>query len=327
MEAGSGRRSLAVALLALTALVACGADDDAGPSPADGGSSSTSSSTTTTTAPDEGFPVTVTGANGEVAIAARPERIVVLSPSLTESVFAVGAGDQVVAVDADSDHPAGAPVTDLSSFRPNVEAIGRLEPDLVLVARDRDDLVATLATVGIPALVLPSARDLDQVYAQIEVIGAATGHRSAAEDLAASMREEVDAQLARVPASVAGDTYFYEVSADLHTATSDTFVGSILDHVGLVSIAEGVDPAAGAFPQLNAERVLEADPDHIFLAHADGSVPAPAEVAARPGWATLGAVAGGRITALDTDVASRWGPRVVELVTALADALAGDEGR
>lgn len=231
----------------------------------------------------------------------------------------------MVAVDSASDHPAGAPVTDLSGFRPNIEAIGEFEPDLVLTSRDRDDLVATLESLGIDVLVMPSAADLAEVYSQIELIGRATGHADTAAELAKSMRAEIDAQLARV-GEVGGATYFYELSSDFHTNTSDTFVGSVLAELGLRNIADDVDPAAGSYPQISAEYVLESDPTWVFVAHTDASVPTLDELAARPGWAAMGAVTSGRVVLLDVDVASRWGPRVVELVTEIVDALMAGEG-
>jgi iron complex transport system substrate-binding protein len=272
----------------------------------------------------EAFPVTVTGANGDVTIESRPERIVVLSPSLTEMTFAVGAGDQVVAVDTYSDHPADVPTSDLSGFSPNVEAIGALDPDLVLVSRDTDDVVATLEGVGIPALVLPSAKDLDEVYAEIETVGAATGHPSEAAALTAEMRADIDEQFARLDGVMVPVDHFYELSADFRTITSDTFVGSLIEQIGMANIADGVDPEAGAYPQLSAEFVLDADPQQLFFAHTDGSIPTAEEIAARPGWSTLQAVVDGNLIFLDPDIASRWGPRVVDLVTAIVDGLVGE---
>lgn len=312
----TGTRTICTGLALVCALLAgCGDDsntDDAGAA--------------ATTIAISDFPVTVTGDNGQLTIETRPERIVVLSPSLTEMVFAIGAGDQVVAVDAASDYPAGTPLTDLSGFRPNVEAIGALEPDLVLVARDRDDVVATLASVGIRALVLPAASNLDDVYEQIDTLGAATGHADAAEVLANDMRAAIDEQFARAPQFEVAPTYFYEISPEYHSNTSETFTGSILAALGLDNIADGVDPAAGAYPQLNAEFVLESNPQWVFIAHSDGSVPAPGDLEARPGWTELDAVTADRVVFLDPDVASRWGPRVVELVTSIVDALvAGGE--
>lgn len=314
------RIRLAVVLLTAALMAAACGGDDGG---ADAG-------TTTPEAADEDgvFPVTVEADNGDVTLEARPTAIVSLSPSVTEMLYAIGAGDQVTAVDTSSDHPDGVPVTDLSGFRPNVEAIGALGPDLVVLARDRDDVVATLEATGLPVLLLDSAESLDDVYGQIEVLGAATGHGDVAATLVEQMRADVDELVAAVDDTGEPLTFFYELSPDYHTVTSGTFVGAVLELAGLQNIADEVDAEAGDYPQITAEFVLAADPDLVFVAHSDGSVPTVEELTARPGWTELTAVANGDVVLLDPDIASRWGPRVVdllEMVIAAADD-AGTDG-
>ncbi len=96
------------------------------------------------------FPVTVTAGNGKVTISKRPARIVSLSPTATETLFAIGAGAQVVAVDDQSDFPKAAPRTTLSGYTPNVEAIAALRPDLVVISFDPKGLSEALGRLGIP---------------------------------------------------------------------------------------------------------------------------------------------------------------------------------
>jgi iron complex transport system substrate-binding protein len=105
--------------------------------------------------------------------------------------------------------------------------------------------------------------------------------------------------------------------------TSSTFIGNVLSLAGLTSIADAAPDAAGGYPQLSAESVLAADPVFVFLAHSDGTTPTSDELAARPGWSELQAVREGHVIALDTDIASRWGPRVVDLLTAVVTATSG----
>jgi iron complex transport system substrate-binding protein len=309
-------RVTAVLIAAAMAVGGCGDDADTG------------SSETAAAQPADAeaeFPVVVTADNGDVEVAEQPQRIVSLSPSLTELLFAIDAGDQVVAVDRHSDFPAGTPVTDLSGFQPNVEAIGGYEPDLVVAAGDRDGIVAALDTLGIPTLLLPSAAGIDEVYGQIDVLGAATGHPDAAATLAADLRSDLDRLAVSVPERDDGLRYFYELSDGLYTVTSDTFIGELLGLAGMTSIADAVDDTAGGFPQLSAEYVLDADPDVIFLAHTDGTGQDPAEVAARPGWGELRAVQNDAVIVLDPDISSRWGPRIVDLLRSVVDAT-GDVG-
>jgi cobalamin transport system substrate-binding protein len=303
------------AVLFAAAMVAAGCGDD-------GDTASSEAAAARPAGTEAAFPVVVSADNGDVEIAEQPQRIVSLSPSLTELLFAIDAGDQVVAVDKHSDFPAGTPLTDLSGFQPNVEAIGGYEPDLVVVAGDRDGVVPALDTLGIPTLLLPSAASLDDVYGQIDVLGAATGHPDAATTLAAGLRSDLERLAASVPERDEQLSYFYELSDDLYTVTSDTFVGELLGLAGMTSIADAVDDAAGGFPQLSAEYVVDADPDVIFLAHTDGTGQDPGEVAARPGWSQLRAVQNDAVIVLDPDVSSRWGPRIVELLRDVVDATA-----
>ena len=139
-------------------------------------------------------------------------------------------------------------------------------------------------------------------------------------DTVATMRDQIDALVAQVPEREAPLTYFYELADDGNTVTSSTFIGNVLSMAGLTSIADPAPDAAGGYPQLGAEAVLAADPAFIFLAHSDDSVPTPDEIAARPGWSELQAVRDGHVVALDPDIASRWGPRVVDLLAAVVAA-------
>ena len=311
MPSTATARVTAVLIAAATVVGGCGDD-------ADTASSETAAAQRGDA--EAAFPVVVSADNGDVEVAEQPQRIVSLSPSLTELLFAIDAGDQVVAVDRHSDFPAGTPVTDLSGFQPNVEAIGGYEPDLVVVAGDRDGVVEALDTLGIPTLLLPSAASLDEVYRQIDVLGAATGHADAAATLAAGLRSDLERLAASVPERDEQLRYFYELSDGLYTVTSDTFIGEVLGLAGMTSIADAVDDTAGGFPQLSAEYVLDADPDVVFLAHTDGTGQDPGEVAARPGWGELRAVRNDAVIVLDPDISSRWGPRIVELLGDVVDA-------
>ncbi len=249
-----------------------------------------------------------------------PHRIVSLSASATEWLYAIGAGEQVVAVDTYSNYPADAPMTDLSGFQPNLEAISTYDPDLVLLSSDRDGIVAALDAIDVEALVMSTPSDLADLHATVEVLGAAVGH---ADDAAAALAE-MDEQLSRYTTSPGAPelTYYWELSDANHTVTSDTLIGALLRPLGLVSVADGVDPAAGAYPQLSAEFVLDVDPDVIIVAWAAPTTPVTVDdLAARPGWSTLTAVADDRVVVLDSDIASRWGPRVTEMVASVGAAL------
>jgi iron complex transport system substrate-binding protein len=272
---------------------------------------------TTPDAPAAEFPVTV----GDLTLEARPERIVSLSPTATEMLWAVGAGAQVVAVDEYSTYPQEAVDlgTALSGFEPNIEAISGFDPDLVIVSYDPGSLVEQLGSLGIPVFMAPAVADLDGVYEQIGQIGALTGNAIGAASVVEDMQARIDAAFGST--DVAGQTYFYELDDTLYSLTSRTFVGTVMGRFGLVNIADGVEDG-NDYPQLSAEVVVDADPDWIFLADTKCCGQTAETVAARDGWSGLSAVADGRIVELDDDVASRWGPRIVELIETVAAALA-----
>jgi cobalamin transport system substrate-binding protein len=279
------------------------------------------SATTTTVA--TGFPVTLETPTGPVTIPSPPEAVISLSATATEMLFAIGAGDQVVAVDEFSDYPADAPTTDLSGFTPNVEAIASYAPDLVVVSFDPEGLVASLNSLDIPVIQHDAAVTLDDTYQQIEQLGEATGHDAEARALVADIKAEISDLVATLPSSGEGMTYYHELDDTLFSVTSATFIGQLYSLLGLTSIADGSDPDGFGYPQLSAEAIIDADPDFIFLADTVCCGQSPATVAARPGWETLKAVVDGHVIELDDAVASRWGPRVIELLQVVAGAVAG----
>jgi iron complex transport system substrate-binding protein len=328
------KSTLAGVLAGLTLFAAaCGSDDDASTTTGDAapteattagtsGGAATTADTAATTPVTDGTTVgsggTTVGSEpgGEV-----PERIVSLSATHTETLFAIGAGDQVIAVDDQSNYPAeaAAVMTDLSGYTPNVEAIAEYDPDLVVTSGD-DELTAQLEAVGIPVWVGPSAATFDEAYAQIEQLGAATGHVGEAAELVGQMQTDLETMAADLPTSETPLSVFHELSSDGYSASTGTFIGQVYALFGLENIADAADDGTG-YPQLNAETIIAADPDLIFLADTKCCGESLETVAARPGWADMAAVVDGNVFAMDDDVASRWGPRVVEYAQQVHDAV------
>ena len=277
--------------------------------------------TTTSTGTSADFPLTIEADNGEVTIGEMPEAIVSLSSTGTEMLFAVGAGEQVVAVDDQSNHPAEAPLTDLSGFTPNVEAILSYEPDLVVIGYDPGELVASLEAADVPVINYSAAITIDDVYRQIEALGAVTGHAEEAVAVNESIANDLS-KIADEAPDTDGVTYYHELDNSLYTATSSTFYGQLYGLFGLENIADAADDDGSAFgyPQLSSEYVVSADPDLIFLADALYGESAET-VAARPGWDVLTAVQSGNVVELDSDIASRWGPRIVDFAESVSDAI------
>lgn len=276
-----------------------------------------------------GFPVTVTAADGQVHVRSRPTAIISLSPTTTEMLYAIGAGSQVKAVDDDSDYPPQAPRTKLSGFTPNVEAIISHKPDLVVISNNLDGLVKHLTALSVPVLELPAPAGLSGVYREFDQLGRATGHLAQARREVASLRGQVRQIIASVPHRTRPLTYYYELEQDFYSVTSTTFVGSLLSMLGLKSIADGVQgaAAAGGYPQLSAEYILKSQPDFIILADTLCCHQNAKTVAARPGWAALSAVRKRHVILLNDDIASRWGPRIVDLLRTVAQAISGHGAR
>jgi iron complex transport system substrate-binding protein len=266
------------------------------------------------------FPVSVHAANGIVRVTSRPTAIVSLSPTATEMLYAIGAGSQVKAVDLNSDYPPGAPRTKLDGNNPNVEAIATYRPDLVVASNEPTSVDSQLGALGIAVVSDPAATDLSQEYAQFEELGKLTGHETRARAEVAKIKSQVARIVASVHKPARALTYYYELDQTYYSATSSTFIGQVLGLLGLHNIADGAKGAAasGGYPQLSGEFILKSNPNYILLADTICCGQSATTVAQRPGWSGLAAVKGGRVLGLNDDIASRWGPRIVVLLSEVA---------
>lgn len=256
------------------------------------------------------------------AEAAPPDRIISLSPTATEMLFATGAGRQVIAVDDQSNYPARAPRTRLSGFRPNIEAIAYYRPNLVVVSNDTNNVVAGLRKLGIRVVVSPAARGFGDVYRQIRQLGGLTGHAPQAKRLVNRMRARVKRIRASLDRPARRLTYYHELDQNYFSATSMTFIGRVYSLLGLRNIADAADDSGSGYPQLNAEYIISADPDLIFLADTKCCDQTPETVAERPGWSGIAAVRNRAVVPLNDDIASRWGPRIVDYLALVARRVA-----
>jgi iron complex transport system substrate-binding protein len=313
----------------LLALAGCGGSSSGGAA-ADGsasgsapGSASASSASGSAQAGEGTFPVTIKAGASSVTIASRPTAIVSLAPSLTEMIYAVGAGEQVKAVDDQSNYPAEAPRTKLSGFQPNAEAIAGYEPDLVVLSNDSNGLVAALTKLKIPVLLLPAPSTLNEGYAQQLDIGLATGHVATAHQVVDRTRARIAAAVASVPKPIRAPKIYHELDQTYFSVTSTTFIGSLYTQFGLQNIADTAPKAAGGYPQLSAEFVVSAGPDVIVLADGKCCQQSAATVAKRPAFTSVPAVTQNKVVVVDDDVASRWGPRIADFAEQLAKVLGG----
>jgi iron complex transport system substrate-binding protein len=266
------------------------------------------------------FPLTLHAVDGTVTLAHRPTRIVSLSPTATEDLFAVGAGKQVVAVDSYSTYPANAPHTKLSAYTPNVEAISKYRPDLVVISDDMNHIVAQLGKLHVPVLQEPVVPNLAGLYAQIEQIGLATGHVRGARDVVTRMQRQVASIVRSVPRPSTPLTVYHELDQTYYSATSHTFIGQMYSLLGLQDIADKASSTTN-YPQLSAEYIIASNPDLIVLADTVCCGQTRATIAARPGWSTIKAVKTGEVVPINDTLASEWGPRIVLFLKAIASAV------
>lgn len=319
------RKLLARLLLLLTAFTlltaACsGSDADQADTTVDNPTDSTTTTaeeTTTTETVVTDFPVSIDSLNGTVTIVDRPQRIISLSASATEILFAVGAGAQVVAVDSFSNYPADAPITELSAFEPNFEAISTYEPDLVITSFDPENaLTEAFGLLDVPVLIQGGALSLEDTYGQIAELGLATGQIDEAAIVIGQIRDRVDTAIAQT-AGTESVRIYHELDDTYYSVSSASFLGDIYNQLGFENIADPADPDGFGYPQLTPESIVEADPQLIIITDQVGYT--AADVAARPGWDAISAVSNGSIEQVDADIASRWGPRIADYVEQMAD--------
>lgn len=306
----SGAVALVLALL-LALAAACGDDGD------DGTTAGTSTPAATTAAIQ--YPLTLTdGKSRSVTLEAEPQVIASLSPAATEILFAVGAGDQVAAVDKYSNHPPEAATREqLDAFEPSVEAIAGAQPDLVFVVYDPGNLVDGLTNAGLTVFFLETPTSVEGVLDQIRMLGQATGHTQEAEEIVTTIEQGIDDIEEKLADVQEGPSLFHEVDNQLYTVAPASFVGSLYAILKVQNIAAG---SGQAFPQLSQEAIIEADPEVIILGDAAGGESADT-VKARPGWGSISAVTNDRIYVIDPDIVSRPGPRLVDALKTLAQML------
>ncbi len=266
------------------------------------------------------FPVTITDDAGrEVTVEAAPERIVSLAPGNTEILFAIGAGDRVVGVTSLDDYPAEvADIAKVGDFAgPNVEAVAAADPDLILATTGvQADMITKLEELGATVIAVDPTT-LAGLYEDIDEIGLATGEIEGA----ASVLEDMEAAVFEVEAAVGGlepVTTFVEIAQNpLFTVGSGTLIDEMITIAGGKNVV--TEPS---YVPYSVEQLVKSDPA-VYLA-TKGSMSDPAELAKRPGYKDLSAVKASRVFVLDDNLVSRPGPRAVEGLRQIAEALHPD---
>lgn len=264
---------------------------------------------------------TISPAHADVQL----HRIVSLSPTATEDLFAIGAGSQVIAVDQLSNYPTSAPISKLDAFTPNVEAIAAYKPDLVVLnsgATKAESIKNALRKLKIKVYYESAPTDMNGAYKEITELGALSGKGATAQKLVRSMQKSIAAAIKSAkkgsPISI-----YHELDDTLYSVTSETFIGKVYKDFNLTNIADAAAKADSyGYPQLTPEYVVKSSPSIIYLSDAQYGASATT-VAARAGWSTIKAVVNKHVIALPDDIPSRWGPRMVDFYQFVAKSLTG----
>ena len=271
----------------------------------------------TATAAAAAFPTTVTDfQNRSVTVAQRPERIVSIGPSITEFLFALGAGPRVVGADDFSDEPAAAKqVEKVGGIKVNFEKVVSLKPDLVLSVKFSDGTIEKLTSAGLLVLVVDPQSAGDVARTAI-LLGRAVGSDGNA--MARDIQKRIDDVRAKTSTATTKPRVYHEIDASdptkIFTVGPGSYIHDLIEIAGGQNIAAR---AASAYPQLSAEEILRSDPEIIVLAAAEYSAK-PDQVAARTGWSVISAVKNKRIVTIAPNLINRPGPRVGEAAEAYA---------
>ncbi len=269
------------------------------------------------------YPRTIDTEAGAVTVESQPQSIVSLSATATEMLFAIGAGDSVVAVDTYSNYPPEAPEPTLDGFTPDLEAILANSPDLVVASGLPEDVSAGLTGAGVTVMILSTAGSIDDTFDQIAQLGLATDQIDGAASTNAEIQAGISAVVDNLPNREEPVRVFHEIDDSFYTATSNSFIGDVYGLMGFENVADPLDDGSG-FPLVDGESIIAADPTLIVFT--TDAAYAVEDITSRPGWETITAVNGGNVVQVDADIASRWGPRVVDFMEVLAAEVTASAG-
>lgn len=301
---------LAASLLAVALIPACG--QSAG---------SPQEETTTATQASPGYPITVEDSVGrEVQIDERPDSIASMAPSVTETLFEVGAGERVTGVTTADDYPPEVKeIETVGDYRqPNQEKLIALDTDLLFISFDystRSEAEELEETTGADVVVV-NPKTVDEAIDSIGLVGEAVGNPEKAADAEQGLRAELESIRDKV-SSEPRPTVFYEVYSDpLQTAGPGSFIHDAIRLAGGKNVAADTGEA---YPTYSQEKLIEEDPDHYLYGSLSGST--AGDIGDREAYSSLEAVEEGNVTEINDDLISRPGPRIVDGVRQIAEAL------
>lgn len=313
--------ALAACLCALF-ITACSTSDSEPGTTAAEDEGSTAESTAAQAEEDPTYPTTITDAIGrDVELASEPQRIASMAPSITETLFAVDAQDRVVGVTTADDYPPEVEeIEEVGDYRePNVEKLLDLEVDLLFLSFDSataEEAQSLEEQTGAEVVVV-NPESIEETVESVGLLAQAVGEPENGEEVQESMSRELS-EIDETLGSAERQTVFYELYSDgpLQTVGPGSFVHDAIERAGGENVAAN---GGESYPTYSREILLEDDPDHYFVGRSSGI--SAAEIAKRPGYQALSAVREGQVTVVDDDLLYRPGPRIVEGVREIAEAM------
>lgn len=245
-----------------------------------------------------------------------PKRIISLSPSITEILFEIGSGNQVIAVDNLSNYPNEAPITDISAYDPNVEAISLLNPDLVILSYNIKNLKTALKKIGIETIYLPAPLNFEDILDQIDYLGLQTGNEDKAKKLISKMKNRMKT-LQKLRENEKATKIYHEIDPNYYSPSKFSFIGDIYQKLNYKNVADKADISNLGYPKLSPELIISENPDLIVLPGKDNKY--VEKVKLRPGWGYIEAVKKNNFLLTNNDIASRWGPRILNFASILVE--------
>ena len=241
-------------------------------------------------------------------------KIISLSTTHTEIIQSLGAENTLVGVDAFSE--VDFPVEIIDAYTVTAEELVPLNPDIVIIAFDFNGIVEGLKAQEINYVLLPPAKNLDDVYAQISTIGDIVNKKNEASSTIRDMKLEINRIINN--SNYQDVNVYHEIgySYGIYSVNSESLIGEIYNLLGVTNIANSEeDPYGSGYPALSEEMVIESDPDFIVVGHSDYL---NKDLSIRDGWGDISAVQNSRVVFLDDTLASNWGTTTLQLVEVLA---------
>ena len=241
-------------------------------------------------------------------------KIISLSTTHTEIIQSLEAQDTLIAVDAFSE--VDFPVEKIDAYTVTAEELAPLNPDMVIIAFDFNGIVEGLESQEINYVLLPPAKNFEDVYSQISTIGEIVNKKGEASSKVRDMKLEINRILD--DANYEDVSVYHEIgySYGIYSVNSDSLIGEIYNALGVVNIANSEeDPFGSGYPALSEEMVIESNPDYIVVGHSDYL---NKDLSIREGWENISAVESSNVYFLDDTLASNWGTTTVQLVMELS---------